>query len=81
MNHYCQQASRLVSDRLDRDLTLRERLHLWLHLAMCNLCRRNARAVSQMHHLLRDGSAGEGCVGLDAEQRRHIAEALQQKRG
>ena len=79
MNHYCRQASRLVSDRLDRELTLRERLHLWLHLAMCGLCRSNARAMGQVHRLLRDGTAGEEGARLDAEQRRRIAEALEQK--
>lgn len=77
MNHYCRQASRLVSDRLDRDLTLRERLHLWLHLAMCGLCRGNARALKQMHRLLRARAAQmDDDARLDAEQRRRIAEAL-----
>lgn len=38
MKHFCHEASRLLSDRYERELTLAERLHLRLHLWMCGKC-------------------------------------------
>ncbi len=38
----CREASRLLSDGLDRPLRARERLALRLHLAMCRGCSRTA---------------------------------------
>lgn len=39
----CREATRLLSDRLERPLSRRERLSLWLHIAMCNACRNFGR--------------------------------------
>ena len=36
----CKQASQLISQSLDRSLTLRERLSLKLHLFICEFCKR-----------------------------------------
>ena len=36
----CKEVSSLLSDRLDRKLTLMERVNLRLHLAMCAACSR-----------------------------------------
>jgi hypothetical protein len=41
----CKEATRLVSQGLDRELAFGERVALWLHLAICLGCR---RARSQM---------------------------------
>ena len=41
----CRQATRLASDRLDRQLTVLERLELAIHLAMCGTCRACARQL------------------------------------
>lgn len=35
----CAEASRLISERKDHPLTLRQRIGLRLHLAMCAMCR------------------------------------------
>lgn len=35
----CREATRLMSDALDRPVTLRERMGLRLHLAFCRGCR------------------------------------------
>lgn len=35
----CREATRLLSDRLDRPLSRRQRLALMLHTLMCNACR------------------------------------------
>ncbi len=63
----CREASRLLSDGLDRPLRVRERLALRLHLAMCRNCSRTAehlrfiaRAMSLLARRGRDGkSAGK----------------------
>jgi len=49
MNHFCQQASRLISDRYERRLTRNERIRLQLHLLICGMCRNYADSVSQLH--------------------------------
>lgn len=41
----CQEASRLLSDRIDRPLGARERFALRLHLAMCRGCSRVSEQV------------------------------------
>lgn len=41
----CREASRLLSDRLDRPLRPRERFTLRLHLAMCRACSRAAEQL------------------------------------
>jgi len=34
----CEEAARLISDSLDRQLTFKERLRLRTHLLMCRMC-------------------------------------------
>lgn len=46
----CRQAAELVSERLDRRLSLGERLRLRLHLALCRSC---ARYQTQLRFLRR----------------------------
>ncbi len=36
----CRETSRLVSETLDHDLPLRDRISMRLHLMMCKFCRR-----------------------------------------
>ncbi|RMH52284.1 MAG: zf-HC2 domain-containing protein [Zetaproteobacteria bacterium] len=76
MNHFCRQASRLASDRLDRRLRWGERVRLGLHLAMCGLCRRNARALLRIHRVVSGAAADEERWRLDEARRRRIAEGL-----
>lgn len=69
----CERASSLSSERLDRSLTVRERLALGFHLAMCTLCRRFARQLAFMRvagmKLREEGRPG---VRLDAEAKERI---------
>ncbi len=44
----CKEVSRLASERLDRDLTLREKVAFYMHLMMCRLCLRYARQLKVM---------------------------------
>lgn len=48
----CEEAVRLVSEGMDRELKLGERLKLRLHLKMCEWCRRYSDQV----HLIRDAA-------------------------
>ena len=50
----CKQVNRLLSEEQDRSLTLREKLPLRLHLAMCDGCRVFGRQLS----FLRQASRG-----------------------
>ena len=44
----CREASRILSKREDAPLSFRERLQLWMHLRICDACRRVARQFSAM---------------------------------
>lgn len=44
----CKQASKLVSQSLDRPLSWSERLQLKLHLFMCNPCRQFKRQLQML---------------------------------
>jgi predicted anti-sigma-YlaC factor YlaD len=52
----CKQASYLASKKLDGKLTWYENTGLWLHLAMCSLCRRYNRDVKKLQVLMRKSS-------------------------
>ena len=68
----CRQATRLVSDSLERPLPLRRRLALTLHLALCSACRAYRRQVIGIDRLLR--LPREPQDGLsDAERTRLLA--------
>ena len=66
MNMSCKEASRLISQAQDRELSLGERASLQLHLAICRGCRAaNAqfRFLRRAVHALvagQSGSAGKG---------------------
>ncbi|QDV25524.1 hypothetical protein Q31a_38500 [Aureliella helgolandensis] len=32
--------TKLISDSMDRKITLRQRMELWMHVMMCGMCRR-----------------------------------------
>ncbi len=49
----CKEVTRLVSESLDRDLSVPERLTLRVHVLMCVLCRRFARQVRFVRDALR----------------------------
>ncbi|TDR06306.1 zf-HC2 domain-containing protein [Marinomonas communis] len=59
----CTQATQLLSERLDRNLTNSEKVNLGLHTAMCPACRQfgkqmlNLRDLSQRYVKASDASA------------------------
>jgi hypothetical protein len=55
----CKEASRLLSQGLDRDLPLAQRAALRLHLTLCDACTRVKRQFEFMRRALGAYSAGE----------------------
>jgi hypothetical protein len=49
----CKQASQLISQSLDRSLTLRERIALKLHLIICKYCKRFSQQVHTLRNAMR----------------------------
>jgi predicted anti-sigma-YlaC factor YlaD len=47
----CRQATQLLSERLDRELTTKEKLALKMHTAMCTACRRFGQQVEEISHI------------------------------
>lgn len=77
MNHFCQQASKLVSDAYERRLAPGERLRLRWHLLICSMCRAYERDIRRIESALRKlrGDPPEG-TSLPEEERQRISKAL-----
>jgi hypothetical protein len=78
----CQEVSRLVSDSIDRKLSLWQRMNLWMHLSMCGLCwgfRRyllNFHEQTHLHASQIEEGVGESQEALSDEARERIKQAL-----
>ncbi len=75
----CKQASRLISQSLDRPLNWRERCGLKLHLALCDACRQFSRQLAWLRIALRrftQQAADDENVRLPAEARERILQVL-----
>jgi hypothetical protein len=71
----CRHTSRLISNRLERSLSLFERLCLRLHLLGCDPCCRFGRAVRWLHRSLPSAPSD---AQLSAEARERIRHALEE---
>lgn len=79
----CKEATQLASKGLDEKLTVRERFSLWLHLAMCRLCRHYVRNILKLHRLMQKaGQAGKELlpesVRLSGNSRERIEKKLRE---
>lgn len=75
----CKQASRLISQSLDRPLDWRERLALKLHLALCDACRQFTRQLHWLRGALRHfahQAENDEAVRLPAEANDRIRRTL-----
>jgi len=77
----CKEATQLASKGMDENLTGRERVALWLHLAMCRLCRRYVRNIKKLHAVMQKaGAAGQALlpdsVKLSGKSRERIGQVL-----
>ncbi len=78
----CREVTQLLSESMDRELPLRQRFSLWMHLAMCRLCSGFARHVRLLRRAARenperlaDGPSGPDAA-LSPDARRRIKAAL-----
>lgn len=76
----CKHASRLVSQSMERPLSLRERLGLRLHLLLCRACARFSRQLALMHQAVeqwRRRLETDTQLTLSADARRRIAASIE----
>jgi len=74
----CKEATRLVSESLDRELPVRQRLSLRFHLMMCYLCRRYRKQLHFLRSLMRlYGEEEEGAAETGVADRTGVAEGEQ----
>ena len=57
--HTCKEVTRLISQGLDRELSLGERVALRLHFTICRGCRNVSRQLSFLRQAMRKLSAAE----------------------
>jgi hypothetical protein len=69
----CRHATRLISDGLDRSLSLLERLGLGVHLLGCPPCKRFRRAARWLHRALARGVASNLTLRPEARARMRLA--------
>jgi hypothetical protein len=76
----CKEATRLVSEKLDRELPFRQRLGLRLHVLMCRGCSWYARQVTMLDRVVgehyRYGQTVEKAAQLSEEIRQRIKASL-----
>lgn len=82
----CREASRLISESLDRELTRRERWSLRIHTLLCTACQRFAQqtkmirdAIANMPDALRE-KWSDSNAKLSAERRTQIKRLLTEAR-
>lgn len=65
----CKDISKLVSESLDRELSLRERMALRVHLMMCSLCRTYQHQILQLRTILKGAARPDEPLPEDARER------------
>ncbi len=83
----CCKAARLLSESMERKLSLWERMLLKFHLAMCRMCRGfsaelvQLREAARRHAMQLEEGTADAEVTLSAEARLRIQKALQSQDG
>lgn len=77
----CREVTRLVSESLDRDLSLRQRISMKMHLLMCKLCSRYNKQLASLRqairlHAMRDEDIDVYPGSLSSEARERIKKSL-----
>jgi hypothetical protein len=80
----CREAAHLISEAVDRELPLLDRVGLRLHLYLCGACRRYQRSIDMLRRLMNAAaensppSGGDGrCDGLPSAAKERILRKLQ----
>ncbi|GAB4191367.1 MAG: hypothetical protein Kow00105_05430 [Phycisphaeraceae bacterium] len=84
----CKETARLISDGLNRKLSLWQRLNLWMHLMMCGACSAYRRQVENLNRIIRkrfadqvDESSMASRTSCPDEAKRRITESLRDHLG
>jgi hypothetical protein len=76
----CQEISKLVSESMEHELPLRQRLQVWMHLAMCRMCVGFARQLRFLRRAARENAerlvADPAAPALSKEARERMKAAL-----
>jgi hypothetical protein len=86
LNLTCREASRLISESLDRQLTRRERCALGIHKLLCGACRQFVRQMTLIRLTLASGAerlrayASDRTVKLSADRKSQIKRLLAEAR-
>lgn len=78
----CKQASKLLSQSLDRKLSWKERLALRFHLLLCDMCTRFAKQLQVMQKAMQDwvsASEQDESIQLSQAAKVRIAEKIASK--
>lgn len=77
LNLTCRDATRLISDSMDRDLSRLEHLGLRLHLFTCRICNRYRAQLLLLRRVIRDlVHTGKLRLGLTPSARHRIRSAI-----
>ena len=79
----CKQTSQLISQSLDRSLTLRERFALQLHLIVCNYCKRFSQHLQTLRVALKqmtESIENNNAIEMPSESRKRIADLVEANR-
>jgi len=83
----CRDTTKLLSESMDRDLPLRTRVGLRLHLMMCKYCKRYAQQLQFIHKAFGENAErlaeSQSCQAppLPEDRRRRIESALNDQLG
>jgi hypothetical protein len=79
----CKQASQLISQSLDRSLTLRERIALKLHLIICKYCKRFSQQVQTLRNAMRtivDSIENNDTIEMPSATNKRISDLVEANR-
>ncbi len=79
----CKEVSRLLSESMERKLSLSERVGLWFHLSMCKLCKGFSKDLQQLREAARRhaedvvNEAWDSDAALTGEARKRMKRVLE----
>jgi len=81
IQYNCRHATLLIEKRQEKPLTLKERVHLAIHLAGCSVCRlylRQSRVIGRaLQHLF--GRSGERGYTLDEQVKQEMQKKINER--
>ena len=76
----CKQASQLISQSLDRSLTLRERFALQLHLIVCKYCKQFSQQLQTLRVALKQMTSSienDDTIEMPSAAKKRIADLVE----